>query len=202
MRMLMVVKLMNLNYFFSNLKKSTFDQMNSGQKIFLKNTAISIFLWILIADWLVIHNFLIENLAKASALAVEFFTGERPTIFCFNKPNGGGEILSNVKDSRGYVRIGSPCDAWELYYLGVAFIWVFPQGTWKRKLMYSLIILFVLYVTNILRVAGLFQISKDHPDWFHVFHKTIFQFVVYAIMFIVWIFYLRKAKPREFSAKA
>lgn len=192
---------MSLKSVLSNLEKGVFSQINSGQKLFLRNAAISVLIWILIADWVPGHNFLIENLAKASALAVEIFTGSRPTIFCFEKVNGGGEILSNVRDVRGYVRIGSPCDAWDLYYLGVAFIWVFPQGTWRRKWAYSLVIILVLYTTNVLRVAGLFQISKDHPDWFHIFHKTIFQFVVYAIMFIVWIFYLRKAKPREFSAK-
>lgn len=193
---------MSLKSTLSKFDKGVFAQINPGQRVFLRNAAISVLIWVLIADWVPVHNFLIENLAKASAVTLEFFTGTRPTVFCFEKAQSGGEILSNVKDVRGYVRIGSPCDAWDLYYLGVAFIWVFPQGSWKRKWAYSLVIVLVLYLTNILRVAGLFQISKDHPDWFHIFHKTIFQFVVYAIMFTVWIFYLRKAKPRGFSAKA
>jgi len=192
---------MSIKSTLSKFDKGVFSQINPGQKLFLRNVAIAVLLWILIADWVPVHNFLIENLAKASAVTLEFFTGTRPTVFCFEKPDSGGEILSNVKDVRGYVRIGSPCDAWDLYYLGVAFIWVFPQGSIKRKWAYSVVIILVLYITNILRVAGLFQISKDYPEWFYFFHKTIFQFVVYAIMFTVWIFYLRKAKPKEFSEK-
>ncbi len=188
---------MGLNTIFNSFGGRTFKNINSRQRKFLRNAVIAVLIWFFIADFLPVHNFLIENLAHASAYSVDFFTGSKPTVYCIDKVSSPGEILSNVRDERGYVRIGSPCDAWDLYYLGVAFLWIFPIGNWKRKLIYSLVIILVLYITNVLRVAGLFQISKDHPDWFEMFHKTIFQFIVYAIMFIVWIFYLRKAKLKE-----
>ncbi len=185
---------MSIKTFFQDFGQSTFKNINARQRKFLRNAGVSLIIWIVIADFVPVHNFLIENLAHASAFTLEIITGVKPSVYCIDKVNSGGEILSNVRDQRGYVRIGSPCDAWDLYYLGVAFFWVFPIANWKRKIFYSILIVIVLYITNVLRVAGLFQISKDYPEWFNLFHKTIFQFIVYAIMFIVWIFYLRKTK--------
>ena len=102
-----------------------------------------------------------------------------------------------MADLRGRILIGSACDGWELYYLCAAFIAIFPGVSYKRKTLFVIGGIAAMYLTNVLRIVALFFLAKSHPDWFQIFHKTIFQFIVYVIMFAIWIIYLRGNKSAE-----
>ncbi len=163
---------------------------------FLRNGVIAFLLWFPVADIDLIHNVLVRSLAENSAILISWITGTEPTTFSSTE-NITGYCIWNVADVRGRILIGSACDGWELYYLCAAFILIFPGINWKRKAWFTIGGVVFLYITNILRIVALFFLAKNHPDWFQIFHKTIFQFIVYVIMFAIWIIYLRGNKSAE-----
>jgi exosortase/archaeosortase family protein len=176
----------------------TYKQFSPDQKSFLRNALIAVLVWLPLADVNLIHNVLVKSLAVYAANIIEWISGTSPVTYSTTEQLTD-YCIWYVADARGKVLIGSSCDGWELYYLAAAFILIFPRIHWKRKLLFALMAIAVLYVSNLWRVVGLFYIAKSHPDWFAVFHKTIFQFVIYLIMFVIWIIYLRgnKSEPKS-----
>jgi len=175
---------------------SLFSQFTASQKNFLRNAVIAFLLWFTVADLNFIHNILVESLAQNAAIIIEWISGQAPTTFSSTE-DLTGYCIWNVADVRGRILIGSACDGWELYYLCAAFILIFPGVLLKRKLGFAALGIAVMYLTNVLRIVALFFLAKNHPDWFQIFHKTIFQFIIYVIMFGVWIVYLRGNKSAE-----
>lgn len=173
--------------------KDTFSQFSASQKAFLRNAAIAFLLWFPVADISFIHHILVRGLAENAALIVDWTTGTSPqTRGLIN--NLTGKCWWFVSDARGRIILGTNCDGWELYYLCAAFIIIFPGVAIKRKALFAVSGIAVMYFSNVLRIVALFFLSKHHPEWFQLFHKTIFQFIIYVIMFIVWIIYLQGNK--------
>ena len=178
---------------FSNKLSTLNSHLTKGQAKFLRNALLAFLLWFLVADIQDIHFFLIEKLAIHSSVCIEWFSGILPDLSEL-EVNSIGVINVNIGDSRTFIQIGTPCDGWEIYYLCAAFIFIFPSISFSRKLIFSSVGILTMYFTNVLRIAALFFFAKDFPDWFQFFHHTVFQFIVYVIMFIVWILYLRGKK--------
>lgn len=175
---------------------SLFSQFSPSQKIFLRNAIIAFLVWFPVADLNFVHNILVKSLAQNAALIIDWITGVAPTTFSSTE-SLTGYCIWNVADIRGRILIGSSCDGWELYYLCAAFIIIFPGVAVKRKSLFVIGGVAAMYLTNVLRIVALFFLAKSHPDWFQIFHKTIFQFIVYVIMFVIWIIYLRGNKSAE-----
>ncbi len=190
---------LSLYFMFQKFRFATlFRQFSPEQKSFLTYALLALLVWLPLADVSWIHHVLVESLAKNAAVLIEVFSDQPPATYGFVNPTNN-YCFWNVADNRGRVLIGSSCDGWELYYLGAAFVLIFPGVAWKRKAIFSVLMVAVLYAANVLRVVGLFFISRSHPEWFQLFHKTIFQFLIYLIMFALWIIYLRGNKSKEKS---
>jgi exosortase/archaeosortase family protein len=166
-------------------------QLSREQKLFLRNAIIAILGWIFIADHYEVHNFFTRILASASGRVSAFISGEPSKIYGEHY-GATNYVCYNVKDSVGRIFIGWPCNGWDIFYLYVAFILVFPDIPWKRKALYSSIGVVILFGTNVLRVSLLLQIITWDPKSFEFFHKTVFQVVVYLIMFTLWLVYLKR----------
>ena len=180
------------------LNLDVFSSISKDQRYFLRNGLIALILWLIVGHYAPIHNFLVQNLAEASSAVIGWISHEYPDTYeseMFEKTNG--YKLWNLSDHRGRICVGSPCDGWDLFYLCAAFIFVFPGFSLKRKIAYAFSGIVILYITNVLRVVGLFHILRVYPDWFETFHKTIFQVIVYLIMFAVWLLFLRGKKSEK-----
>jgi exosortase/archaeosortase family protein len=90
------------------------------------------------------------------------------------------------------VRIAHPCNAFELYFLYVAFIVAFANVPLLRKWKFAVLGLLALYLFNILRVVLLFYVSGKWPDFFDFMHKYLFQAGAYILMFGLWYWLLHQ----------
>ena len=97
--------------------------------------------------------------------------------------------------------IGEPCNGFDLFYVCVAFILAIPGVSWKRKLLFSAGGFAILFLSNLLRITALFFVAKNLPEWFDTFHKTVFQLLVYGIMFAIWIVYLKPLHGKKIPEK-
>jgi exosortase/archaeosortase family protein len=168
--------------------------VSEHQKIFLRNTGIAIIVWVFIGDSLILNNFFTQVVSHFSFWTIGFISDKTPEIYYHTDKLG--LVSGNVNDFRGRVCIGSPCNGMDLYYLCLSFIWVFPTISKKRKVLYGINGVGVIFVANVLRIAALFELLENHPDWFDLFHKTIFQFIIYLLLFILWGFYLKDTRKK------
>ncbi len=101
----------------------------------------------------------------------------------------GNLILSQA--GRTLVHIDYVCDGLELYVIFLIFIVAFP-GPWKKKLWFIPTGFLVIFLVNLLRVVGLIMISIHSPSSLAFNHKYTFTMLVYAVIFGLWYFWVRK----------
>ncbi len=93
---------------------------------------------------------------------------------------------------RSVIGIGHSCNGKEIMFLFSAFIFALPGFNWKRKWVFVLVGVMALAVANAFRVAMLYVIMRDAPEWFEIAHKNIFQMVMYVIMVAIWLMFMRR----------
>lgn len=80
----------------------------------------------------------------------------------------------------------TPCDGMEAMGLFLGFIHAFPGNTRKRWL-FSLVGLLVIYMTNIARIVALVLTQKYWPDLFDFTHHYSTTAIFYVIVFLLWV---------------
>jgi len=170
---------------------NSFLSLSPNQKLFFRNTLLAFLLWALIGNIPQFHEFLVVNLASFSSVLIELLSGLRPEV-SGHSLSGTDEICCRIYDFRSSLKIAQPCDGWELYYLSAAFVFVFPGFTIKRKTIFALLGVFILYFFNLLRIVALFFMAGELPKFFAFYHHYVFQILAYLLMFLIWSIFLRK----------
>lgn len=73
----------------------------------------------------------------------------------------------------------------------VAAIWAFQMSI-RKKILGSLIGVFILYVFNLIRIVALYYLLKYRPDVFDVTHVYIGQILLILIAFMFFILWTSK----------
>ena len=92
------------------------------------------------------------------------------------------------------VVIRSGCNGLEAFFLLVAGILAYP-ASWCRRAQALLIYLPVLFLLNLLRVAGLLYVMAQYPDCIHTVHDQIAQGILVVFVFGFWVHYVHQARP-------
>lgn len=80
----------------------------------------------------------------------------------------------------------TPCDGMEAMGLFLGFIHAFP-GNIRRRWLFSLAGLLVIYMTNIVRICSLVLTQKYWPDLFDFTHHYSTTAIFYVIVFLLWV---------------
>ncbi|MDE3235361.1 MAG: hypothetical protein KGO81_05345 [Bacteroidota bacterium] len=113
---------------------------------------------------------------------------------CNPNPELHGELacMQNVyKDGIKIVGVADPCNALELYVLYVGFLIAFPL-TLSRGIQFGLLGIAVIFMANVLRLAALSILNLHHVAAAELAHHYVFKVVVYALIFGLWVLYLKK----------
>ncbi len=169
-----------LNSFISKIT-----QQDKFVSLFILKGFILYLLWFLLYDnWLLkdgfLDHFLINHLVSSTAFVLDLF----------------GYITFQYADAVGIdgthgVLIGAPCNGLDLFALFTGFILVFP-GKWKDKIIYIPIGILVIHFLNIMRLVGLAIIVLYYPESLDFNHKYTFTIIIYALIFLMWIFWVKK----------
>jgi exosortase family protein XrtF len=92
------------------------------------------------------------------------------------------------------VNVGSGCDGLELYVLFAGFVLIF-EGSWKHKIWFIPLGVFVIYFLNIIRVIALTLnglYSKVQLDFNHKYTYTIIMYMVTFAGWMIWVKYFAK----------
>ena len=113
-----------------------------------------------------------------------------------------GLVITSVKGpyhNHG-VWIGEPCNGVKLFGLFTLFILAFP-GSWKKKLWFIPLGIFIVHTANAIRIALLTIISAENPKALDFNHNITFQVIIYGLIFLLWYWWVQKLsgiiKPNE-----
>lgn len=85
------------------------------------------------------------------------------------------------------IRVGSSCNGLELLVLFAIFVICYPSK--KQKLIFILFGLILIHAINIIRNFILTIMAIHKSPYFDFFHRYIFVFLVYGIIFLLWIWW-------------
>jgi exosortase/archaeosortase family protein len=89
---------------------------------------------------------------------------------------------------------------WGCSGLKQSFIWLMlmltVRGGWKQKTWYIPLGWVFCYAFNILRVFLIALLIEFHPEWFHPLHDYVFKYLFYGGMFVLWVIFVEKIRPR------
>lgn len=119
-------------------------------------------------------------------------------VHCFRPTLAlNGTMLSF--DSGNYVAVVWSCTGFKQ-----AFIWMFliltARGPIWHKIWYIPLGWICVYGVNVLRIAAIAGIVEFHPEMFELFHRYVFKYLFYFILFMMWVFWLEKFAPQTPSA--
>ncbi len=96
-----------------------------------------------------------------------------------------------VLKGTGGVILERGCLGRNMMGLFAGFIIVYP-GRILTKLWYIPFGLAVIYLINILRIAGLSFTQLYYPEYLDINHHTVFKYTVYTAIFFLWVFWISK----------
>ena len=113
---------------------------------------------------------LIKNIFKIKIQSVS------NAIYC---DNGSG--VSVVESCSGVKQI-----------LQFALLILFIPGPWKHKLWFIPIGMFIIHLTNVLRISLLVVIAKHSPSSMELAHNSWLRIMFYVVIFILWLIWIEK----------
>ena len=82
------------------------------------------------------------------------------------------------------------CNAISIIILFVAFVVAFAQR-FRKTLFFILAGTVIIYSVNILRIAILVIVLYRYPEYEHTLHGVIFPGIIYGIVFLLWMLWVR-----------
>ena len=98
------------------------------------------------------------------------------------------KIYHNDKE---IVYIVDRCNGLELMVLYIGFIVCMPSKFW-RKVLYVILGVILLDITNILRCVGLIYLQEYFLAYFEFVHHYLLKASMYTITFLIWMLFSRK----------
>jgi exosortase family protein XrtF len=146
----------------------------------------------------IIDKPLTEITAKGTVATLNFFSAS-PQYYFKNETDvyeadGLREVqpLSSVFfQNNKILSIADVCNALELMVLYAGFIVSFPAAA-KRKTIFIVSGILLIFLINILRCAGLAWIFLYHPQYGDFSHHYAFTFIVYLTIFLLWFWFTKK----------
>lgn len=83
------------------------------------------------------------------------------------------------------------CNGVNTMLMFLAFVVAF--GPWRRPMLWFIPMgMVVIHLMNLLRISLLFFVSRTMPDAMYFVHKYLFTAFLYAVIFVLWIIWIRK----------
>ena len=93
-------------------------------------------------------------------------------------------------DKRLVMFIADACNGLELIVLYLLFIIALP-ATFKRKLLFTIGGLAIIYLVNVFRCVGLVALLIHYDEYFNIAHHYIFKMMVYFSIFLLWYWFAK-----------
>ena len=108
---------------------------------------------------------------------------------------------TNLKyQGKNILAVYEGCNGINTMIIFVAFLFAFGPVT-KTLIWFVPLGLSIIHIVNLARIALLFWVSIYNPDYMYFMHKYFFTAVLYIVIFLLWVWWVRKltAVKREMA---
>lgn len=91
------------------------------------------------------------------------------------------------------------CNSVSIIILFIAFIVAFSQN-WKKTMLFLIIGAVLIYAVNLIRIALLAIALYQLPRYQEILHTVIFPGIIYGMVFLLWVIWVRSAPKKEVHA--
>jgi len=169
--------------------KRFFSSQNQYSR-FLILGGIAYLVWVIIYEFFIIPKTLVDEKVISSIL---FFSEKILNLFNHVTYVSTDDI--NIQmigiDGAHPVWIGRPCNGISVMAIFSIFIAAFP-GKFINKFWFIPIGVAFIHFINILRVCALAAIAFYFPDYLNFNHNYTFTLLVYSVVFLMWILWVKK----------
>lgn len=130
-----------------------------------------------------------------SIYSYDILTELFPSIH-FDINNINDEKMVILKNNQFFFSVNHHCNGLELYALYIGFILCLPTY-FSRRLFFILVGTSFLFFLNVVRITALGWVRIEHSHWLSFSHKFLFKGIMYAIIFLLWHNYAKKAKLQD-----
>lgn len=100
------------------------------------------------------------------------------------------------QDDKTIVSVFEGCNSLNVMIVFISFMVAFT-GTLRKSLIFGAIGIALIYLFNLFRVGLLFFIAKYYPNNLYFFHKYLFTGILYAMVFFLWYFWVKRVWPEK-----
>lgn len=93
-------------------------------------------------------------------------------------------------------RVVEGCNAVSIIILFIAFILSFYQNV-KKTILFIFVGSVLIYSVNVVRIAILTIALYNFPEYEHILHGVVFPAIIYGMVFLLWIIWVRILKPSQ-----
>jgi len=183
--------------------KSTWQSIPEEVQRFLKRALLIFIIWKLIYHLFLFNGRVIDkplsdwSTRGAEKIIQAFYPDAKLMIKeqCSSSPELNNDLIcvdSLFINGKKIVGVADGCNALELYVLYLVFLFSFPAAL-KRVLLFSIVGIAIIYISNIIRLAGLASMNIHRVNALDMAHHYVFKMVVYALIFILWVLFTKKA---------
>ncbi|RFN59664.1 exosortase family protein XrtF [Marixanthomonas ophiurae] len=178
------------------------------KKLFVKYKAVIQFILLFLGTYLLL-TFLYTLYLKYAEHGVyypDFFTNlvakqSNAVIQAFGyngvvKPEPTGPFMGLYINDVFLARVVEGCNAISIIILFVAFIISFTQK-FKKTLLFIFAGIALIYAVNILRIALLTIALYHYPEYTDFLHQIVFPAIIYGMVFLLWLFWVRNLKVKS-----
>jgi exosortase family protein XrtF len=100
--------------------------------------------------------------------------------------------------NRSIVSVYEGCNGVNIIIIFLGFLFAF--GPYSKKLIWFIPAgILMIHFFNLVRIGGLFLITLYKPTWLYFTHKYLFTAFIYAIVFFLWLWWVRMASKNKAS---
>lgn len=104
--------------------------------------------------------------------------------------HGSKATVSIVYEGNPIVSVYEGCNGVNVMVIFIAFLISF--GPFTKKLIWFVPLgLLIIHLSNLARIALLFLVSLKMPNYLYFSHKYLFTAVIYAVILLLWIVWVR-----------
>lgn len=98
-------------------------------------------------------------------------------------------VIMNLDNTSG-LQVGRTCLGLPMLYFGMSFFLVFPGKSLLNKILFAIICIVLLYLTNVFRVSLLIYFYRIDVNLFYWFHSFLLKYTYYLVFFALAFYYV------------
>lgn len=112
----------------------------------------------------------------------------------------GHAAIAILYHGKNTISLFEGCNGLAVMILFFAFVFAY-KGRWLDLLWFVPMGLIIIHLFNLGRLSLLNHLADDNSPLFHFMHKYLFSLIIYAGVFLLWVFWIRLANKRNRYAK-